>query len=311
MPVYNGEPYIGAALSSLLAQSFGDFELIVSDNASTDGTAEVCRAFATRDVRVKYSRSAENKGSAWNFNRVFELSTAPYFMWAAHDDLWDRCYVQRCVELLEAVPDAVLCSTRAAAIGSDGQWLKDLRMGPDLASDSPAERFRRFLVGSTAFHSFFGLMRTEAVRKTSLLRSCDGADELLLANLTLLGKSCEVPECLFYNRETSSRASRAYDAADLAVWYSPANRGKSPSAHLSRLLGLVDSVRRTPMPARDRLRCYWMVLRWLNWNRNRIAREAAHRLTPFTGRGIASARTHSFAAGLSFRRHFEKSRPNH
>ena len=221
MPVYNGELYIGAALSSLLAQSFGDFELIVSDNASTDGTAEVCRAFATRDVRVKYSRSAENKGSAWNFNRVFELSTAPYFMWAAHDDLWDRCYVQRCVELLEAVPDAVLCSTRAAAIGSDGQWLKDLRMGPDLASDSPAERFRRFLVGSTAFHSFFGLMRTEAVRKTSLLRSCDGADELLLANLTLLGR---VARCLSVC-STTGRPARAPRVPTMPrIWLSGTTR---------------------------------------------------------------------------------------
>src|SRR5262245_32943693 len=87
VPVYNGERYLEPAIGSLLAQTFSDFRLIISDNASTDGTEEICRALARRDRRIEYHRSTRNRGPAWNFNRVVELADAEYFKWAAYDDL--------------------------------------------------------------------------------------------------------------------------------------------------------------------------------------------------------------------------------
>src|SRR5688572_10868700 len=86
LPVYNGENYLAEAIDSILAQTFEDFELIISDNASTDRTQEICEAYAAKDGRIRYYRSEVNKGSAWNFNRVFELARGEYFKWAAHDD---------------------------------------------------------------------------------------------------------------------------------------------------------------------------------------------------------------------------------
>src|SRR5450759_3059115 len=111
LPVYNAERYLSRALDSLLAQDYPNVELIVSDNASVDGTEEICRSYAQRDARVHYDRADRNMGAIWNFNRVFELASGEYFMWTAHDDLRDRRYVSACVAALRARPDAVLCCT--------------------------------------------------------------------------------------------------------------------------------------------------------------------------------------------------------
>src|SRR5438067_2227569 len=111
MPIFNGKSYVEDALRSLLDQDYPNFDVIISDNASTDGTEELCRGYAQRDPRVRYFRNIQNIGAAKNFTRVFERSSARYFMWAAHDDLWARTYVSRCVGALEQNPDCALCAT--------------------------------------------------------------------------------------------------------------------------------------------------------------------------------------------------------
>ena len=87
MPVYNGEGYIQSAIESILQQDFTDFELIISDNGSNDKTQAICKQFAQIDSRVIYHRSDRNRGAAWNYNRLFDLSRGEYFKWQAHDDL--------------------------------------------------------------------------------------------------------------------------------------------------------------------------------------------------------------------------------
>src|SRR5688572_7662493 len=109
LPVYNGENYLSQALDSLLGQTYSDFELIISDNGSTDRTQEICRAYAIKDRRVRYFRSATNRGAAWNFNNVFALSSGKYFKWAAHDDICAPEFLERCLEVLECDPGIVVC----------------------------------------------------------------------------------------------------------------------------------------------------------------------------------------------------------
>src|SRR5438132_13873019 len=87
MPVYNGERYLSGALDSLLSQTLADFDLIISDNASTDATESICRSYAAHDSRIRYFRNENNLGAAANFNRAFELCGGEFFRWAAHDDL--------------------------------------------------------------------------------------------------------------------------------------------------------------------------------------------------------------------------------
>jgi glycosyltransferase involved in cell wall biosynthesis len=88
LPVYNGQKYLSDAIESHLSQSFGDFDLVISDNGSTDMTSEICSGYASKYKRVKYLRSAENRGIRWNHRRVFEAIESPrqYFRWAGADD---------------------------------------------------------------------------------------------------------------------------------------------------------------------------------------------------------------------------------
>ena len=101
MPVYNGEKFIREALDSLLAQTFTDFELIISDNASTDGTESICREYAEKDARIRYVRQIENKGAIANFKFVLDEAKAEYFMWAAHDDMWGENFIKNNREYLK------------------------------------------------------------------------------------------------------------------------------------------------------------------------------------------------------------------
>lgn len=119
MPVYNGEPFIREALDSLLAQTFTDFELIISDNASTDGTEAICRDYAAKDKRIRYVRQAENRGAAANFQFVLDEAVGEYFMWAAADDVWDRQWIAALLPVTKSCQ--CLVYGRVATIDGDGQ----------------------------------------------------------------------------------------------------------------------------------------------------------------------------------------------
>lgn len=116
MPVYNGDDFIRQALDSLLGQEFEDFELIISDNASIDNTQMICLEYATRDKRIRYYRNDMNRGAAYNFLRVFELSRGEFFMWSSHDDVWMPTFISELVNMIENVPSAVMAVCRAEKI---------------------------------------------------------------------------------------------------------------------------------------------------------------------------------------------------
>src|SRR5207249_10009521 len=138
VPVYNGERYLGATLDSLLAQTFGDFELIICDNASTDGTEAIARAYAGRDARVRYVRQERNLGPPRNYNHAFELSRGEYFRWFPSDDLAAPQSVARCVEVLDREPSVVLAYPKPTLIDEDGRVLRDYEDRLDLRSPAPA-----------------------------------------------------------------------------------------------------------------------------------------------------------------------------
>ena len=108
MPVYNGEKYVAKALDSLLAQTFSDYELIISDDDSTDRTEAICREYASRDSRVRYLRQPRNAGAVKNFRFVLNEACGEYFMWASHDDLWSTTFIERLAKLLDADPNCSL-----------------------------------------------------------------------------------------------------------------------------------------------------------------------------------------------------------
>jgi hypothetical protein len=120
MPVYNGERYIREALDSLLAQHYENFELNISDNASSDRTEEICRSYCAMDNRVRYHRNPRNIGSTPNWHRALKLASGKYFMWAACDDCWSANYMGTLLEHLLARPSAVLAAGKTLYIDGNG-----------------------------------------------------------------------------------------------------------------------------------------------------------------------------------------------
>ena len=123
LPVYNGARYLTEAIESILAQTYSDFELIISDNASTDETEAICRHYAVQDQRIRYVRNAENIGGLANFNHTFRLSNHPLFKWTAADDAYHPEYLERSVRLLKAQPEAVFAFTKVQLIDDSSTHL--------------------------------------------------------------------------------------------------------------------------------------------------------------------------------------------
>jgi glycosyltransferase involved in cell wall biosynthesis len=213
IPVYNAQRYLREALDSLMAQDYSSIELIISDNASGDDTAAICREYAARDTRIRYQRAEQNRGAIWNFNHVYSLASGRYFMWAAFDDLREPSYVRRCVERLEARPSAVLCCTDIRLIDEAGRTtLPDPRMRlAHPVGESRAARVQA-LAGANFWVDFYGLIRREALATTRLAQPIWGFDLLLLLELCLRGEVLAVPEALFAYRIFSDKSQ-----ADLAV----------------------------------------------------------------------------------------------
>lgn len=199
VPVRNGASFLQQTLDSLLAQTYANFELVISDNASTDETANICRSFL-RDRRVRYHRSSDNVGASRNINSLFTQARGEYFKLAAADDLHEPTYVERCVDVLERDPAVVMAYARARFIDQNGRPLACNDPGFNLQSDSAHERFRYCIFASHWVNAIFGVMRTRALAKTRLLPDYAGGDYEFLGELAIIGKFVEIPEALFLRR---------------------------------------------------------------------------------------------------------------
>jgi glycosyltransferase involved in cell wall biosynthesis len=265
LPVYNGERYLRLSLDSLLSQSFTDFELLISDNASTDGTAEICREYAERDPRIRYTRQASNIGAGPNHNILPTMARTPYFKWASHDDVYDPELLRKCMDMFRARPDAALVHCWDARIDIDGNRLPERPYALDTANPSPAARLRS-LLWTDGGDDFYGVIRTDVLRQLGPHGSYTNADRVFVAGLSLYGAFYQVPEVLYFRREHPKRLSRA-SVHDRAVGMDPlrGNRVRHPAVRLyaEYILGYFQVIRRAPLSSDDRLRCNLEVVRWL------------------------------------------------
>lgn len=266
MPVFNGADYVDAAIESILAQSFTDFELIICDNASTDATAEICRAHAARDARIRYVRNPRNLGAGPNFDMSFHLARGTYFLWAAHDDMRAPAFLARAVAALERNPEAVLCVAGVAEIDAEGAVVRRYATGlDDTTLPDPARRFACVIHAHHQCEDFFGLYRRSALLGSGLIGSFTGSDRVVLAEAALRGPWVRLPEHLFLHRDHAARATRALLLVDPAAAGRWVTQGATP--RLGRMFHLVlyrnywRAVRRIVPPGR-RWRCYRELLRW-------------------------------------------------
>lgn len=161
MPVYNAEETIAAAISSILAYEGEDLRLIVSDNASTDGTAAICRLFAAQDHRVHFIHQEHNLGAEANFDYVLTMARSRYFMWAAADDIRSPDFIRRCADFLDD-HDAYAGAT--SPVGFDGVASDPDAMGDaSLEDDDPFERMLGAVGRIHANGRFYSLLRRSAL----------------------------------------------------------------------------------------------------------------------------------------------------
>jgi glycosyltransferase involved in cell wall biosynthesis len=266
LPVYNGALYLEEALDSLLCQTFQDFELIISDNASTDETARICARYCEGDTRIRYVRQTRNIGCAANHRFVFEQCRCDLFKWAASDDIYAPDLIERCVAALDAHPDAVLAHSWTALVTEDPSVQpRQLEYGLATESGDKAERFRSLLFDDGGDDDY-GVMRADVLRRTPLHDSYHRADRTLVAELALLGRFVHVHDWLYFRRDHPASSRRA-SLRDRCVNFDPrrANRLRHPMVRLvaEYIVGYVRAINRVPMPADDRRRCYAYLTSWI------------------------------------------------
>jgi glycosyltransferase involved in cell wall biosynthesis len=266
LPVYNGEKYLAASLDALLGQSFEDFELIISDNASTDDTAGICRRYLKQDSRIRYIRQPRNLGAAPNHNFVVGQARGELFKWASGDDLYARDLVEYCIDALDEYPHVVLAHSWTALIDSSGHMTEAIEYPLATASLRAPERFRSMLYGKAGDDSY-GVIRTEVIRRTSLHGSYHHADRTITTEFALHGPFYQVPDWLYFRRDHPDRAERARPTVRArCANLDPrrASRLRHPTVRLyaEYLWGYVAAIRHAPLSRTDRRECYRSLVQW-------------------------------------------------
>lgn len=279
LPVYNSERYIRQSLDSLLMQTCRDFTLIISDNASTDSTQDICREYAARDSRIQYFRNEKNIGNPGNFNRVFRLTKSKYLKWATSDDFWAPQFLERALEKMENDPEIVLCYPQCFIVNAQGADPTPYDDVLHLVQQDPVDRFLNLIDNIRLAHQHLGLIRTSALARTHLLGAFVGSDVNLLAELALHGKFFELPERLFYRRfhQTSGSWKRG-DKDHEAKYYLAASRPRVGLVSWRRHLRFFGAVTTAPISISAKLRLYSSLARRMAWDRNRLAGELADKL---------------------------------
>jgi glycosyltransferase involved in cell wall biosynthesis len=267
MPVYNGDLFLEKAIDAILAQTYVDFELIISDNASTDRTQEICLTYADRNSRIRYYRNETNIGAAGNYNRVFELARGEYFKWAAHDDWCAPEYLEQCLKVLEKEPSVVLCYAKAYLVKEQENNLSiytedDL----NIRSSKPHQRLFKLLetYGWNHVPQVFGVVRTEVLKNTLLIGKYPHADRVLLAELAILGEFYELDDRLFYRRVHPKISQWANNTDEsLATWYDTKKKNKLVMPQWRRYSEYFQIVNRTQLNWFNKGLCYLQLCRRL------------------------------------------------
>lgn len=301
VPVYNGERYLREALSTLVGQTHQDLEIIISDNASTDRTPQICEEFARADSRVRYFRQEVNRGGAFNHNFVAEQATAPYVKWYAADDWLEPDCIETCAKALDDDPDAVLAWTRPATHYDDRETEVEYGDEPVWVDDSPSARLAS-LLGPPPSESLiswcypiYGVARTEVFRACLPLGSFYGADNVVLVGLALRGRWARVDDGLLHCRRHPASSTAGRDRFQVALWMNPRTTPGRSMPETRRFVGYLKAVWTAPLGIRERVRCFRIAVWWpatydhagfMWWDVKTLARE----VVATRGRNLRPAR---------------------
>jgi len=284
MPVYNRELYVAAAIESHLNQTYADFELVITDNASTDRSQEICRSYAAKDPRVKYHRNPRNMGAAGNYNRCFQLSTGEYFRWTPSDDLVSPNLLERAVAILDADSTIFVAYPKTKLIDRAGNVIGDFDEALHLMDERPSQRWKGVQQNLRLGNLHYGLNRSDTFRKTGLLRNYNGGDFPLIAEMSLYGKFFEIPDAFFYRRMHEGASSALKNSADVMAFYDPSKREKLFLYNWTHLGAHFKSVARAPISVAEKTRILAYECRRFVWSRGTYMDELSAAATRFARR---------------------------
>lgn len=284
LPVYNGERFLRDALKCFRKQSFRNFKIVISDNASTDDTSAIAERAAAEDARISHVREATNRGAIWNFNRCIDLADTEYFKWAAADDMCAPTYLEECIAVLDQHREVVCCHALTKRCTDDGSvlWDDDSPNAPaengfgTASGPAPALRFRDVLLTSGWGVRSYGVIRTAALKRTPRLAPVFGSEKVLMAELALAGRFHDIDRPLFFQRVHEGSWSRQQcelpvdgvknrDARELAS----AQPRLALGDRLKLLAGYWGVLRRAEISAGSKLKCAAYLaeylLQWRKW----------------------------------------------
>jgi Glycosyl transferase family 2 len=282
LPIYNGSKWLDETLLSLRQQTFGDFELVVSDNCSTDDSWGICQRHAALDPRIKLLRHPANIGANRNYLSVLGCARGRYFKWAACGDLCAPTFLEECIKVLEEDPLTVLAapatSIFSSAVTDSTLYVDDIQ----LLDEDAADRFIGLLRRMRLNNAMNGVLRRDALQKALPLGIFLRADILLMAELALLGKFALVPRPLFYRRMLPETATRLRSDEDAEVHLDPAAVRRLTWQTWRYCLRLIRiAFRSAPTPS-AKFRAMAEGFRVLAWSRRDLAQELRMRLIPRT-----------------------------
>lgn len=291
VPVYNGENYLADAIESALGQTYEDFEIVISDNASTDRTAEICRAFAERDSRVRYFRNETNLGASPNYRRTFDEARGEFFCWMPHDDAMMPEFLARCVAVLDDEPDVVLVYPYFMIRHSSEEPVpmmsgREANLRLPTAPERIRVYFREQLIGPN--WPIFGLYRRSVLGETQLLRPLIGADDYVTLEVVVRGKVAQIPQELYVLRthpdawhEARQREQKGLarifgtETKWAAEWFDPANQSlKVVFPHWRRLREYFLLFWRSPETIPSKISMTAVLPRYAAHRWKRLAKEA-------------------------------------
>ena len=254
LPVYNGERFLAQALDSLLSQTFGDFELIVSDNASTDRTAEICEDYAARDGRIRYVRQGSNRGAVWNANFVALQARGQYFKWASANDFCDPRMLEQCVAVLRRDPGSVVCHGRTCIVDEDTGERRPFADDVCATDPRPSQRFKAVFGSLKLNNPICGVMRLDVLRRTALVPLYRDGDLVLTMELALHGRIVLLPEILLYRRFGARTWSMRLTPSDLQRFLYARSGAEPRFPRWRRRVDLIRAVLRAPISGSEKRR---------------------------------------------------------
>ena len=269
IPVCNAERFLARAIDSLLAQDFEDFEIVVCDNASTDGTRDLMLGYSQRDRRVRYIRNEENIGQIENFNRVCELARGDFVRWMGADDWLEPDYAGKCVAAIDARPDAVGVTTQWRYMDDEGKVDFLDVPGPRVDAPTPLRRLhitlRLLQNGELLFDPIYSLIRRNALKRSGMLPVNRWTDRLLAFELCLIGPFCHLDDFL-----ATRRNAREPRKVRIERWHKRYKGWKKREHRWMLYMNYARIVKRTPLPPGQKLGCWGIVFYY--WLRDEARR---------------------------------------